>query len=418
MTAPWSFQFPSSQPISPGPFQPGPTGGDQLQQGVGDLGKVLMALRQLSQQSQIENRQIDVHQQLGMGEIGAKRAENQRLIDEQTYKQTQETQKQSQTAMAGKGLRQMLSARGITGLENVPDGAMTSLVPDLEKAGILGPLTDAERRLTTFVGKYQGTPNEAIGKEFLGPPKPASTVVNVDTKGRTAYAEARGKGLAEGDIKAGDTANQNFTALASNFNAMNLVDKAYTGAGAQLKLDAARVLKALGRQPTNNLIENTQELIRYGQSGTVALLGTRALGSGTAVSDADRQYMRQVSGEDITRDPAALKKIFRINSGAEVMQIEETINQLRQRSQAYPEEAVSLNADAKTLENRLRPMLQRYTNMLIQEEHGSTQRVKDFIENVKALPYVNDLPWIDQYLKQTTRQQQKSDSLIDKALGR
>lgn len=417
MTAPWSFQPLPVPSVTPGQFVPGPTGGDQFAQATGDLSKVLMALRQLSQTSQIENRQIDVHQQLGMGEIGAKRAENQRLIDEQTYKQAQETQKQADVTKAGSAFLQTLPPNVRAALANAPPGTVPGLVKPLQEAGVVAPTPISEGEFAHYQELVKTDP-AAAAKYYELIRKPPGAVVNVDTKGRTAYSEARGKGLAEGDIKAGDTANQNFTALASNFNAMNLVDKAYTGAGAQLKLDAARVLKALGRQPTNNLIENTQELIRYGQSGTVALLGTRALGSGTAVSDADRQYMRQVSGEDITRDPAALKKIFRINSGAEVMQIEETINQLRQRSQAYPEEAVSLNADAKTLENRLRPMLQRYTNMLIQEEHGSTQRVKDFIESVKALPYVNDLPWIDQYLKQTTRQQQKSDSLIDKALGR
>lgn len=407
MTAPYSFQpLPVPSGIQPGPFQPGPTGGDYLQQGAGDLGKVLMALRQLSQTSQLENRQLDVQQQLGMGNLGQQRAELGQRVAEKTYEQQQDTQKQTlaaealrRQAMAGKGLRQMLSARGVTGLDQVPDENVVGLVPELEKAGVIGPLTDAERRLTTFVDKYQGTPNEGVGRDFLGPPKPNQITVN--NIGQNEHAKAIA-GVAGDLYKTALTDAQSALRLMPSITgARGLVDKSFTGLGANAKLNAARLLNFFKRPGDDLVISNdpvtdTQTLKRLAQENTLAFLGTRALGSGTAVSDKDREYMQSLSGENITLEPSALKRIFRINYGAQIMKVQDAVNELRQQAIDYPDDAAQLTRRAAALEANLRSKWVEYGAMLQEEKKAESSRVSQ------------NAAQADQYLRKLDRKQPRA----------
>lgn len=354
--------------VSPGQFIPAPTAGDYLQQGAGDLAKVLQAVSALHQQSQLGNRELDVRQQLGMGQIGQDQAELQQKIAEERYKQ-------QVAAATGQGWQALLP--DLPQLQGVDPSAIPGMVPQFEHLGIgRGPKTSNERDFAAL----QGMDPAAGSKDFrqLIMPAPNQTNVNVNTKGRTAYAEARGKGLAEGDIQAAGDAQKGLKAITSAIKARGLVDRSFTGAGANAKLNASRLMNALGLPVNKDEVVNTQELVRYAQEGTLALLGTRVLGSGTAVSDQDRAYVQSLSGENITRDPAALKKIFRVNVGLQVMQVEDAVAALRQRAREYPDEATSLLAQAQTLDDKLRPMRNAYNGML-REEHqqGKQKQAKD-----------------------------------------
>lgn len=419
MTAPYAIPQLQVPNVTPQMAPAAPSFGQTLGQAGGDLAKVLMALRQLTQQGNIanqqnttQNRELDIRKQLGLGEIDAKNAATGQDYAKLQQQALEWTRAQQLLGQQGSVLAPLLGQAGIGNLQGLDPSALPGLVPNLEKMGTVGPQTEQQRNLNAYLPTV-GTPNQAVAKEFLGPR--AGVTVN-NNLGTNAYTQERGKTLATGDATATETASKGINQIAANVNARNLVDSSFTGPGAKAKLQAARFLQALGLPVAKDETVNTQELIRYAQGGTIALLGSRALGSGTAVSDADRTYMQSIAGEDITRDPKALKKIFRINTGAQVMQVEETINQLRQRALQEPQDATSLNADANTLENRLKPQLKRYADMLLQEEGGGTQRVKDFLESVRTLPYAGDLKWVDPYLQRADQQNAKLDNQLDSIL--
>lgn len=417
MTTPY-FTPPAGPDLRPSYAPPAPSSGDVLQKSAGDLASVLMALRKLTQEGQLanqqnttQNRELDVRKQLGLGEIDAKNAATGQDYAKLEQQIAEWSRQQQLTGQQGSALAPFLNQAGVQ-TQGLDPSALPGLVPNLEKMGTVGPLTEQQRNLGAYLPTI-GTQNQAVAKEFLGP-RPGVTVNN--NLGANAYTQERGKTLATGDVSALDAASKGINQIAANINASNLVDTSFTGPGARAKLQAARIVQALGIPVAKDETINTQELIRYAQGGTIALLGSRALGSGTAVSDADRQYMQSIAGEDITRDPQALKKIFRINSGAQIMQAEETINQLRQRAREQPQDAGSLNTDAQTLENRLKPQLKRYADKLLQEEGGGTQRVKDFLESVRTLPFASDLKWVEPYLQRADKQAKTQDTDLDKIL--
>lgn len=83
MTAPYAIQQLSVPNVGPSGFIPAPTGADQFYKAAGDLAGVLQAIQQASQQSQIANRDMDIRQQLGTGELTQRAAELQQRTTEQ-----------------------------------------------------------------------------------------------------------------------------------------------------------------------------------------------------------------------------------------------------------------------------------------------------------------------------------------------
>lgn len=378
MTAPYAIPQLAVPNVTPSAAPPSPGLGDTLGQAGGDLAKVLMALRQLSQTSQIENRQLDVQQE----GYGIQRDQESRL-------RGQNTLEQNRLSQTGAALRPLLGDYPSVG--GVADANLPGTVESLTKLKELGKKDKADLG-TTDQQNYQAyqqllqsgqTEKAAEFRKFFLEKQPG-VQVNVNS-GENQHAKAIA------DVNAGfyktaiETANAAYQLMPSIVNASNLVDKSFTGAGANARLNVARMLSVFGVKSEGDQAADTQTLKRLAQENTLAFLGTRALGSGTAVSDKDREYMQSLSGENITLEPTSLKRIFRINFGTQIMKVQEAIKEVRQQAFDYPNDASQLNARADQLERQLHPMFKQYSKMIQAEGRGQMQKEAKDAQDLRKL---------------------------------
>lgn len=388
MTTPY-FTPPPGPDLRPQSAPPIPGFGDTLQQGIAGVVAAITKARELQMQQQqigLQGRELDVRQQLGMGEIGVKNAENTRLTNKQTYDQQQSAQTQIRQGQAGKGLRQMLTQRGVQGLDAIPDESMVTLIPELEKAGVIGPLTDAERRLTAYVTKYGGTADTKTAEKFLGPNPTSSVTVN------NAGTNALDQGLADLTIDALKGIQKNRALYPAMAEARTLVPKIISGAGANFKLALTKGLSALGGTESGNLAADTETYSRLAKQITIGYLGSRDLGSGNAVSNNDLRFMQQMSGEDITREPETLKRTLRIGFGKNLMEDQDRIDNIRQEALDNPARAAVLNRRATNEERQLQGNWNTYVGMLLEEQGANSEHVQGVLQRLHA--QYPDAKWV------------------------
>jgi len=107
-----------------------------------------------------------------------------------------------------------------------------------------------------------------------------------------------------------------------NLETDELVDRMFTGALADVKLSIGRLAEDLGIGGENltEKVSNTQDY--FARRGQAVLDNIKALGSGSSVSNTDREYMKTIAGQDITLTKETIKRILRI----ERQVLSETVN--------------------------------------------------------------------------------------------
>jgi hypothetical protein len=381
MTAPFPPYLPqlAVPDVRPGPFQPGPTGGDSFAQAGGDLGKVLMALRQLSQTSQIENRQIDVHKQLGLGEIGAKQAEIQQKAAEEQYKQQQAAATQRRADQAGSAFLQTLPPNVRAALANAPPGTVPGLMKSMQEAGVVGEMPVSQREMDHYA-ELKKTDPAAAAQYWTLIQKPPGAVVNLNP-GESAY----GKGQGEAESGVFKTALEGTPKLLQSMDfamkARQTAKTAVTGFGANAKLNVSRALAAFGGKSSGDKATDTQLLEKLAQDRVLALLASHSTGI-TRLTNQELQFLTSVSGGDITMQPEAITKIHTINLGSDVRQMQGWIDELRQQAIDYPAYAGPALARAKAIEQQLQPRLKAY-NGYVQEEAQQEQNLNKTIDQFR-----------------------------------
>jgi hypothetical protein len=212
--------------------------------------------------------------------------------------------------------------------------------------------------------------------QLMGP-KP-TTQVNVNS-GENAfdkpYQEQQAKAISEAE----DRSRQAYQAMPSIVEYYGMIGKSFTGFGAKEKLKLSRIATAMGVAPEDikEAAGDTQVLMKLSGDQVLAYLRTRALGSGTAVSDQDRVFMERMSGMDITQEPKALRKTARINLGSGVMTMDETIAQLREQAEyASPKTRAQILKRASSIESRLKQTWGQYGRML-QDEGETPEQILD-----------------------------------------
>jgi hypothetical protein len=262
--------------------------------------------------------------------------------------------------------------------ENVPDA-----LGDLKNAQALMPQAPAPEKPTSDMQNYMAW-TQAAGldprdpkalatfKQMIGGNRPEGMKV-IMPPGQTAFSTQYGENAANAvsDIeKQALTQSQSFPALSE---AYKLVGKSFTGFGANQVVGLGRVVNALGGnfKPGGKSVEDTQTLLKLTREQTLAYLQTRALGSGTAVSDKDREFMERQSAADITLEPTSIRRIIRINVGSGIMRMTDAITALREAAMGNPAEAAQLNQKAFTLQKRLDPIWAQYAKMLKDEDQMS-----------------------------------------------
>ncbi len=203
-----------------------------------------------------------------------------------------------------------------------------------------------------------------------------STQINIGDKGETEFskkiAEARVGTLTESSKQA-QSAIGGFASLSE---AYDRVDKALTGLTAKPALGIARALSAMGVAPAKDLVQNTQTFQKLTGEGALIYLRSRDLGSGTAVSDTDREFVAALAGGNMALDKGSIKRILRVNVGAGIMKATDAIQDLKEQAITYPSEAPSLLRDADRLQAKLQPMWTRYAQMLA-DEGANAQSIRE-----------------------------------------
>jgi hypothetical protein len=199
--------------------------------------------------------------------------------------------------------------------------------------------------------------------------QPGVTVNNIPAKGQTAFAVKDAENQAASLAKAEEAARGAVAAMPQITEAYGILrdGRAYLGLGAKQKLFAGRVAAALGVPSAEMRTSNTQTLWRLAGETTLSYLRSRDLGSGTAVSNSDRDYMASLSGQDLTMQPVALRRTMRINFGALIMKQADAIAQLKAQAIDNPEMATSLLRRERTITRQYEAGWKQYARMLAGE---------------------------------------------------
>lgn len=138
------------------------------------------------------------------------------------------------------------------------------------------------------------------------------TSINMgDNKLKAALGEGLGKQLIEGRQAAQDAV----LSLQSNAEAKKLLDSGIiTGAGANIKLTLGKALQTIGVNMSDDPISNSEAYISSRALETGRLI--KNFGSGTGLSDADREYAMKAAGGSISLNETSIRKILDINERA------------------------------------------------------------------------------------------------------
>jgi len=105
--------------------------------------------------------------------------------------------------------------------------------------------------------------------------------------------------------------------LAFNGMARDLLDKGvFTGAAGSLKLQTAKLAQLLPGDWSNDRIANTETFLATQARQVASILASKAFGSGSSITDNDREYAAKIAGGDIKLDEASLRRLVDINERA------------------------------------------------------------------------------------------------------
>jgi len=125
----------------------------------------------------------------------------------------------------------------------------------------------------------------------------------------TGMADELSKIGAKNFAEAHESARLAADALGSVNRTLPTIDNMFTGAGAELKLNISRYTRAFGVDVVDpSTITDTEAYIA--ESGRRVAQYITNLGAGTGLSDADREYAKQVVAGNITVDATSLKRLL------------------------------------------------------------------------------------------------------------
>jgi len=163
-------------------------------------------------------------------------------------------------------------------------------------------------------GKPMVNPLALKARKSVAASSKPETTVNVTTSENPFY-KTLGTSQATAFSKERDEATKSAQSIETNLEARKLLDSGVvTGAGAEFITSAGRVLERMGipiGQDAKQTLSNTQAYAAAmgRQVGSII----RLFGSGTGLSDADREYAEKIAGGKITLDEAAIRKLLDIN---------------------------------------------------------------------------------------------------------
>jgi len=174
--------------------------------------------------------------------------------------------------------------------------------------------------------------------------KPEGTKVDVTIdKPTQKFLEKLGGGLSEayGDSLKGTRTSLKSLATIDRMDALLNTGQVITGTGAEFIKNATKVLNKLGFTDSDRPAA-TEEFFSASAGQTLQLLQTGALGTGNSITEADKEFMRQVAGNELSLDENAIRRINRINrqvTGAAMIFHNMLVDDIKL---SFPDEAINL----------------------------------------------------------------------------
>jgi hypothetical protein len=202
-----------------------------------------------------------------------------------------------------------------------------------------------------FAGEYNGNPvmlsvRSEKGKDdvvvnalTLEPAAKGTTInkngtsveVNLSQEGKSAFIEKLGEKRASSLIDQFEDVNAaslKSDVIDTQWDTISQGAGILTGTGAELKLGAGKLLKAVGliSGEGEELISNTETFIA--NAGNLVAEVITAFGAGTGLSDADREFAKGIVGGTITLDGESLKRLIKLQARATRKKIQEHNKQI------------------------------------------------------------------------------------------
>jgi hypothetical protein len=257
--------------------------------------------------------------------------------------------------------------------QGVEDENMTAAVKAVADARALQPQAP---ELPTSAQEFQflntlSPEQKTMYYAWKHPPSAPGTVVNVGGE-PTPYSKKYDEKAAEGTIAASDQVKKTSRGLAGVDEAYRTLmgGKVLTGLFQKPSLAVHRMAAAFGVEDSKLKVADTQTMLKLTGEQTFNYLRDRDLGSGTAVSDGDREFAFTLAGRDLTQDKLSLRRTLRINFGAAVMQLDDARAQLLRDAGRYRERRPQIMSEIGDLETKRQGAWKTYVRMLVDEGVG------------------------------------------------
>src|SRR5215213_967969 len=193
------------------------------------------------------------------------------------------------------------------------------------------PLTDPAER-----AKWQIDPNDKRPYSIKGNEAPkvlggAGQTINVNT-GQDKLVEIAAKQF-EGHIGAVDNARKTLEATAAMRDQLNAPGGVITGAAAGDRLALQKVASLFGVADPS-AITNTESL--KAAAGPLVLATVKSLGSGSGISNADREFAEKIAGGNISLDETSIRRLIDIQERAATASMARSQRVIQQLIQTNP----------------------------------------------------------------------------------
>lgn len=173
------------------------------------------------------------------------------------------------------------------------------------------------RKIPTEVREYEyGLKNPKFTEYQIKLKKAGGTNVSIDQKQESAFASSLGKGQAD-RIIASQAAAKDAASIIDTVKTGRDIMKSgmITGAGADFLVNLNQGLKTAGIDFGNADAAANSQAFAANMAGNVGKL-IKQFGAGTGLSDADREFAKDMAGGRISLDPKAINRILDINERA------------------------------------------------------------------------------------------------------
>lgn len=139
--------------------------------------------------------------------------------------------------------------------------------------------------------------------------------------GENKLKGALGEGIGKEILAGHQAAQEAVQSIQANNQARKLLDSGVvTGFGANIKLAFGKALQQAGINVADDPIANTEAFVAQRAQETGRII--KQFGSGTGLSDADRQYATRAAAGDVTLNESSIRKILDLNERASRFLIE------------------------------------------------------------------------------------------------